>query len=104
MRGAGIDARNWCGKFRLLHIGPAGRWCSQALNVAQDVLLAVASTPIDFDEFVSRKHAKVGMFCPLLPRLTWYHTCEQWGDDQAEIYFREIQRAIELVANDPLIG
>jgi toxin ParE1/3/4 len=34
----------------------------------------------------------------------WDYTCERWSDDQAEMYVREIQRAIELVADNPLIG
>jgi toxin ParE1/3/4 len=34
----------------------------------------------------------------------WDYTCERWSDDQAEKYVREIQRAIELVADNPLIG
>ncbi|MBX7435380.1 type II toxin-antitoxin system RelE/ParE family toxin [Mycobacterium sp. Y57] len=34
----------------------------------------------------------------------WDYTCERWGDDQAEMYLREIQRAIERVVASPLIG
>lgn len=34
----------------------------------------------------------------------WDYTCQRWSDDQAETYVREIQRAIELVADNPLIG
>lgn len=34
----------------------------------------------------------------------WDYTCERWGDSQAEIYVRDIQRAIERVAHNPLIG
>lgn len=34
----------------------------------------------------------------------WDYTNERWNDDQAETYLREIQRAIELVADNPLIG
>lgn len=34
----------------------------------------------------------------------WDYTYERWSDDQAETYVREIQRAIELVADNPLIG
>jgi toxin ParE1/3/4 len=34
----------------------------------------------------------------------WDCTCERWSDDQAERYVREIQRATELVADNPLIG
>jgi toxin ParE1/3/4 len=34
----------------------------------------------------------------------WDYTCDRWDDDQAESYIREIQRAIELVAENPLIG
>jgi AcrR family transcriptional regulator len=31
-------------------------------------------------------------------------TCERWDDDQAEKYVREIQRAIERVVANPMIG
>lgn len=34
----------------------------------------------------------------------WDYTCERWSADQVETYVREIQRAIELVADNPLIG
>ena len=34
----------------------------------------------------------------------WDYTCERWSEDQAETYVREIQRAIEGLADDPLIG
>lgn len=34
----------------------------------------------------------------------WDYTCERWGDSQAENYLRDIQRAIERVAHNPLIG
>ncbi|CAN3129337.1 type II toxin-antitoxin system RelE/ParE family toxin [Mycobacterium sp. smrl_JER01] len=34
----------------------------------------------------------------------WDYTCDLWNDDQAESYIREIQRGIELVADNPLIG
>lgn len=34
----------------------------------------------------------------------WDYTCERWSEDQAETYVREIQRAIELLADNPLIG
>jgi toxin ParE1/3/4 len=34
----------------------------------------------------------------------WDYTYERWGDAQAEQYTREIQRAIERVADNPLIG
>lgn len=34
----------------------------------------------------------------------WDYTRERWGDDQAEAYVREIQRAIERVVDRPLIG
>lgn len=34
----------------------------------------------------------------------WEYTSERWGDDQAESYVRDIQRAIERVVDNPLIG
>ncbi len=34
----------------------------------------------------------------------WDYTCERWGDSQAEIYVRDIQRAIDRVAHNPLLG
>lgn len=34
----------------------------------------------------------------------WDYTCQRWSDSQAEVYLREIQRAIELVADNPQIG
>jgi toxin ParE1/3/4 len=34
----------------------------------------------------------------------WDYTCERWNDDQAEAYVRVIQHAIELVADNALIG
>jgi plasmid stabilization system protein ParE len=34
----------------------------------------------------------------------WDYTCERWDDDQAEEYVREIQRAIERVMDNPMIG
>ena len=34
----------------------------------------------------------------------WDYTCQRWSDGQAEMYVREIQRAIELVADNPQIG
>lgn len=34
----------------------------------------------------------------------WDYTCDRWGDDQAEKYVREIQRAIERVVDNPGIG
>ncbi|MEO7078687.1 MAG: type II toxin-antitoxin system RelE/ParE family toxin [Rhodococcus sp. (in: high G+C Gram-positive bacteria)] len=34
----------------------------------------------------------------------WDYTCDRWGDDQAEKYVREIQRAIERVVANPEIG
>lgn len=34
----------------------------------------------------------------------WDYTRERWSDDQAERYTRDLQRAIELVADNPLIG
>lgn len=34
----------------------------------------------------------------------WEHPCTRWGDDQAEEYVREIQRAIDRVVDNPLIG
>jgi toxin ParE1/3/4 len=36
--------------------------------------------------------------------LIWDYTCERWNDDQAEAYVRMIQHAIELVADNPLMG
>jgi toxin ParE1/3/4 len=32
------------------------------------------------------------------------YTCQRWDDDQAEEYVREIQRAIERVVDNPMIG
>ena len=34
----------------------------------------------------------------------WDYTCERWDADQAEKYVRDIQRALERVAGNPLIG
>jgi len=34
----------------------------------------------------------------------WDYSAANWGDDQAESYARQIQAAIELVANDPRRG
>ncbi len=34
----------------------------------------------------------------------WDYTCQRWSADQAEAYVREIQRAIERVADNPRIG
>ena len=34
----------------------------------------------------------------------WDYTCDRWGDDQAEQYVREIQRAIERAVDNPEIG
>jgi toxin ParE1/3/4 len=34
----------------------------------------------------------------------WSYTCDRWHDDQAEAYIRVIQHAVELVADNPLIG
>ena len=34
----------------------------------------------------------------------WDYTCQRWGDDQAENYVRDIQRAVERVVGNPLIG
>ena len=34
----------------------------------------------------------------------WEYTCARWDYDQAEQYLREIQRAIERVADNPMIG
>lgn len=34
----------------------------------------------------------------------WDYTRHQWNDDQAEAYVRVIQHAVELVADNPLIG
>ncbi|ART70071.1 plasmid stabilization protein ParE [Mycobacterium dioxanotrophicus] len=35
---------------------------------------------------------------------TWDYTSQRWNDDQAEAYVRVIQQAVELVAENPLIG
>lgn len=34
----------------------------------------------------------------------WDYTYERWGDEQAEEYVRELQRAIERVIDNPMIG
>ncbi|MCX2930506.1 type II toxin-antitoxin system RelE/ParE family toxin [Mycobacterium sp. CVI_P3] len=34
----------------------------------------------------------------------WDYTSERWGADQAEEYVREIQRAVERIVDNPLIG
>ncbi|WP_006243695.1 type II toxin-antitoxin system RelE/ParE family toxin [Mycolicibacterium tusciae] len=34
----------------------------------------------------------------------WDYTCDRWGDDQAEKYVREIERAIQRVVQNPMIG
>ena len=34
----------------------------------------------------------------------WDYTCQRWDHDQAEEYVREIQRAIERVVDNPMIG
>lgn len=34
----------------------------------------------------------------------WDYTAARWDDDQAETYFRDIQRAIGQVARNPMIG
>lgn len=34
----------------------------------------------------------------------WDYTYSRWDQDQAEAYVREIQRAVERVAGNPLIG
>jgi toxin ParE1/3/4 len=34
----------------------------------------------------------------------WDYTCERWGNDQAEEYVREIQRAVERIVDNPMIG
>lgn len=34
----------------------------------------------------------------------WDYTCERWGDSQAENYVRDLQRAIERIVHNPLIG
>lgn len=34
----------------------------------------------------------------------WDYTCERWGEDQAEKYVREIQRALLSLVGNPLIG
>jgi toxin ParE1/3/4 len=38
------------------------------------------------------------------PEQIWHYTCQTWDDDQAEKYLREIQRAIERVVDNPMIG
>ncbi len=34
----------------------------------------------------------------------WDYTCQRWSEDQADTCVREIQRVIELIADNPLIG
>ena len=34
----------------------------------------------------------------------WVYTCHRWDPDQAEEYVRELQRALERAAVNPLIG
>jgi toxin ParE1/3/4 len=34
----------------------------------------------------------------------WDYTCDRWGEDQAEKYVREIERAIQRVVQNPMIG
>lgn len=34
----------------------------------------------------------------------WDYTCERWDGDQAEAYVREVQRAINRLVDNPLIG
>jgi toxin ParE1/3/4 len=34
----------------------------------------------------------------------WDYTCERWDGSQAEKYLREIQRAIDRIADNPMIG
>lgn len=34
----------------------------------------------------------------------WEYTCAHWGQRQAEKYVRDIQRAIDLVVDNPLMG
>ena len=34
----------------------------------------------------------------------WDYTCERWNADQAQVYVREIQHAIERIADSPMIG
>ncbi|HEX4180597.1 MAG TPA: type II toxin-antitoxin system RelE/ParE family toxin [Caulobacteraceae bacterium] len=34
----------------------------------------------------------------------WDYSATHWGDDQAERYVRDIQRAIEAVASNPCLG
>ncbi len=34
----------------------------------------------------------------------WDYTCERWDVNQAEKYAREIQRAIERIVDNPMIG
>ncbi len=38
------------------------------------------------------------------PRDIWDYTNERWADDKAEKYVREIQRALERIMGNPLIG
>jgi toxin ParE1/3/4 len=34
----------------------------------------------------------------------WDYTCARWDGNQAEKYLREIQRAIDRIADNPMIG
>jgi toxin ParE1/3/4 len=34
----------------------------------------------------------------------WDYTADQWGDDQAERYIRDLRRAIETIARNPNRG
>lgn len=34
----------------------------------------------------------------------WDYTSERWSDDQAEACLRDIQRAVELLVDNPLLG
>ncbi len=34
----------------------------------------------------------------------WSYTAERWGRDQAEIYLRLIEAAVEAIAADPRVG
>ncbi len=34
----------------------------------------------------------------------WDYTADRWGDDQAEEYLRDVERAIERLVGNPMIG
>jgi len=44
------------------------------------------------------------MFSPPPPKTIWNYTCARWDGDHAAAYVRAIQRAVELVADNPLLG